>query len=364
MQLNKIFLGVGLVMISATAVAQSYAAAPRDVSIPQPGLVYPSYSSPVNKSLQPTVDAASYTYLRWMGSNVQLLVNYADFFYQLQKSEGSTAAGAYMAPQTALINTQLVSTAQKTLKNSTDLTLKNMQFVLATGDDSTLGAGTYAAIPGTDIMSPNADNFSFNADNILGTLGNEEKNSKNVDNLVMFLTGAAKPLGGLTLSKNAEERKKQLAGSDVQDYLLQSRTAAAAQSVAFSNLNYMAQERQIVPGLGTQAGMTTLPTDGNSKPVSDASQIQLEQFLSNRRVGNTSWFTNINTASSIAVQRETLFVLAEMEKQMFEQKILLERMLAEQVAMQVQQAQLNRTKLDYDRQSVQKNLASTADSGG
>lgn len=360
MQLKKVFLGVGLSLMSGVALAVTYAAPPRDASIPQPALVYPSYSSPVNKSLQPTVDAASYTYLRWMGSNVQLLVNYADFFYQLQKSESDGASGAYMAPITALANTQFVSAAEDTTKNSTDLTMKNVNFMLAYGDDSTLKADFYAALPGTDIESPSSDNYTFNANNLIGTKSNPsgEKDKDKVDQLIMFLTGGAKPLGGLTFSTDEKKRKQQLAGSDVKDYLLRSRIAAAAASVAYSNLNYLAQERQVVPDLGTKAGMTTLPTDGGAKNIKDASQLELEAFLVNRRVGNTSWYTNVNTASSIAVQRETLFVLAEMEKQMFEQKILLERMLAEQVALQTQQEQLTRTKLEYDRQSVQKNLAS------
>ncbi len=361
MQLKKILLGIGFGMMSSVAIAQqSSAPPPADVSIPQPGLVYPLYSAPVTQSLQPTLDAASYTYLRWMGSNVQLLVNYANFFYQLQKSEGDIGSGAYMAPTTALVNNYLIAARAGTITASTLATIKNVGYLLSPDDDSTLSAAKYVMVPGTDIKSPDANNIAFNANTIIGSFGYEDKINDDIGNLIMFLTGAAKPLGGLTFSKDADERKKQLQGADVQNYLLAARTASTGQSVAFSNLNYLAQERRIVPGVGQAAGMTTLPTDGSQKPVADASQLQLEEFMVNRRVGNKSWYTNMNTASSIAVQRETLFVLAEMEKQLFEQKILLERMLTEQVAIQEQQAQLNRTKLDYDRQNVQQQLSSSA----
>lgn len=352
--LNKVFLAVGFLMLPGMVLAQSSspAAPPRAVSYPQPsGPGIPAGTA------QPTVDLSSRAYLPWIGQNVGLLVNYADFFYQLQKGDATGGTTPYMAPTTALANGQLVTTAIDTSKNATDLTLKNVQYILAFGDESSMKSATYATMPGTDIQPAIIDDFAFNADNILGTLGYDENNAKAVDGLIMFLSGGAKPLGGLTFSSDADTRKKQLAGSDVQDYLLQSRMTAAGQSVVFSNLNYLAQERQIIKGLGSKAGMTTLPTDGSKKEVPDASQLQLEQFLVDRRVGNSSWYTSMNTASSITVQRETLFVLAEISKQMFQQKILMERMLAEQIAMQGQSAQLNRTKLDYDKQSVQKNLS-------
>lgn len=349
--LNKVFLGVGLLVFPWVSFAQN-AAPPRDVSIPQPS----GPSAPAGTP-QPTVDLASRAYLPWVGQNVQLLVNYADFFYQLQKGDASGGSSAYMSATTALANKQLVTTVIDTSKNATDLTLKNVQYILAWGDASAMNSSTYATMPGTDIQPSLVDNFAFNADNILGTIGYEDSDSKSVEALIMFLSGGAKPLGGLTFSDDTDTRKKQLAGSDVQDYLLQARMTAAGQSVAFSNLNYLAQERQIIKGLGTKAGMTTLPTDASKSERPDASQLQLEQFLVDRRVGNSSWYTSMDTASSITVQRETLFVLAEISKQMFQQKILMERMLAEQIAMQQQSAQLNRTKLDYDKQSVQKNLS-------
>lgn len=361
--LNKVFLAVGMLMLPGIILAQSSSpsAPPRDVSYPQPsGPGIPAGTA------QPTVDLSSRAYLPWIGQNVGLLVNYADFFYQLQKGDASGGSSPYMAPITALANMQLVSMGNETAKKVIQLTMKNVQDTLAYGDESTMAASTYAAIPATDTVPPVGGilmpNIQFNADMILGTLGFDDSTSSDkelspINALIMFLSGGAKPLGGLTFSTDADTRKKQLAGSDVQDYLLQSRMSAAGQSVAFSNLNYLAQERRIIKGLGVGGGMTTLPTDGNQKVIPDASQLQLEQFLVDRRVGNVSWYTNVNTASSITVQRETLFVLAEISKQMFQQRILMERMLAEQVAMQVQSAQLNRTKLEYDKQSVQKNLS-------
>ena len=371
--LKKVLLGAGLMVFSGITLAQD-APKPRDVSIPQP-------AGPASPAGVPTatVDLASRAYLPWIGENERLLVNYADLFYQLEKSNSSGSSGAYMATITALANNNLATTSKDTLKNSTSLTLTDVQkYILAFGDDATLNSTSYAMLNGTDVTQNSSDDFSFNADNILGVEGNTssklnyaipvngkiESDKDSVNTLVMFLGGAAQPLGGLTFSTDPETLKKQLAGSDVQSYLLQARTAAAGQSVALSNLNYLAQERMIVKDLGKKAGYSQLPTptDGSNPQnyINDASQLQIEKFLVDRRVGNSSWYTSVNNASSITVQRETLYVLAEISKQLFEQKLLMERMLAGQVAMQVQTAQLNKTKLDYDRSQVQQNLSSSS----
>lgn len=356
--LKKVLLGVTLAAFSGVVLADNpHEPPPPDVSIPQPaGPGYPAGTP------QPTVDAASLAYLPWVGANVRLLVNYSDFFYQLEKSNMSGGSSPYMAAVTTLANNQLVPTLSATAENSSKLTLQNVQAALAYGDTAALASTKYASIPGTDISdsTPLSDDFAFNSDNILGVLGYDSNQAEAVKGLIAFLGGSAKPLGGLTFSTTEKIRKQQLAGTDVQNYLLSSRTAAAAQSVALSNLNYLAQERLILKDLGTKSGMTTLPTDGNQKPIADASQLQLEQFLVDRRVGNSSWYTNVNTSSAIAVQRETLFVLAEVSKQLFDQKILMERMLAQTAVMEQQAAQINRAKLDYDQQTIQKSLIATA----
>jgi hypothetical protein len=355
--LTKIFLGVGLVGFSGVVLAQNTPAPP-----PPNATSYAQPSGPQNPggTPQPVVDAASNVYLPWIGKNEQVLINYADFFYQLEKGTTGSGSGAYMAPITALANTQLVTTTKGTLLTSIILSSLNLQNALPSGDEGTLNSATYATMLGSDIQPPGSlpqDDYTFNADNILGGSGYEDKDKgASIRALVVFLSGSTSP-AGLTFSKDDKTRKQQLAGSDVQSYLLRSRTAAAGQSVSFSNLNYLARERAIVKDLGKQAGMTTLPTDGAKQDINDASQLQLEQFLVDRRVGNASWYTSVNTASAITVQRETLFVLAEIEKQMFQQKILMERMLAAQAVTQEQTAEINRTKLDYDRQTVQKSLA-------
>lgn len=371
--LKKFLLGVGLAVFSGIVLAQSTPASPpTDVSIqPPPAPAFPSGTP------QPVVDAASYAYLPWIGENEQLLVNYESFFYQLQQSSFTAGSGAYMAAITALVNNQIVTTNTSTLIAATISTALSVQNVLAFGDQNTLNSTAYALTDGTDLEPPGGttpNDFAFNADNILGATGitdsqltsavpvNGSTSTKldAVNTLVLFLAGGVQPLGGLTFSSDATTRANQLASSDVQSYLLEARTAAAGQSVAFSNLNYLALERVIAKNLGKQAGYTTLPTDGTQTAINDASQLQLEQFMVERRVGNSSWYTAMNTASSITVQRETLFVLAEIEKQLFQQKLLMERMLASQVAIQVQSAQLNKTKLNYDQSQVQQNLSSSS----
>ncbi|HEV2613505.1 MAG TPA: hypothetical protein VGV92_02220 [Gammaproteobacteria bacterium] len=362
---KKILLSVGLLSLTGAALAQN---PPPPTITPAQAPVGPIF--PSSGSVQPSIDAASNAYLPWLGQNLMNLVAYEELFWKLQQSDVSGGSSAYNATGTAYANTQLVNTLQTTLQSSVGITETNMQTMLAFGSSPPSAATTaLAMLPGTDNTPPNnnkqpaSDNAFLNADTILGVFNYDPTNSTAaaaVNNLVMFLTGQAQPIG--ILSFNPATVATQMGQADVQNYLLEARAAAAAQSVAMSNLQYLAQERALVKGLGTNAHMTTLPLDTNTPqtPINDASQLQLEQFLVDRRVGNPLWYANVNTASSTAVQRETLFVLAEISKQMFEQKLLLERMLAEEVAMQQSTSQINQAKINYDYQTVQSSLSATA----
>lgn len=364
---TRFLVGSGLVLFSSVLMAQN---APTKVqpsppiqAVAIPNAVSYPFPYPANHTLQPTVDAAGTTYLPAIGQNLVALVQYQQLFWQMQQDGVNGATSAYKSSSTMTANTQLIPIVITTLKNTTAITLADVQNAMEWGLDASMVKGTYATIPGTDITPSSKgdsllNDFAFNADNLLSVTGYESKSKDDVKGLVAFLSGSANPIGGLTLSPDKDKRTTQLGLDSVKSYLVEARAATAAQSVALSNLNYLAQERLVVPGLGKDAGMTTFPTDGTEQTVADASQLQLEQFLVDRRVGNTSWYTNMNTASSVAIQRETLFVLAEISKQLYQQKILMERLLAEQIAMQQATAQINSTKIAYDQQSVQQTLSS------
>jgi hypothetical protein len=174
-----------------------------------------------------------------------------------------------------------------------------------------------------------------------------------VEKLITFLSGMVEPLDVVRLSDDPNKRKSQIEESaQIQRLLLLTRSYTATQSVALNNLYFLAKEREIIPKLGEQSAMTTLPTDGSEDEIKDASQLQLEEFLVNRRVGNSAWYAAVNTASPIAIQRETLFVLAEVQQQLFQLRMINERLLAAMSVMQFQIAQLNKAQMSVAVQDV------------
>jgi hypothetical protein len=108
------------------------------------------------------------------------------------------------------------------------------------------------------------------------------------------------------------------------NYQLSARSSTAARSVAINNFEKIIAERTPIKDLGTKAGLK----DKDGKPIADASPLQVESYLANRRVDNPAWYAHVSAASPANVQRETLIVLAEIEAQNFQAHMDRERMLA------------------------------------
>lgn len=108
------------------------------------------------------------------------------------------------------------------------------------------------------------------------------------------------------------------------DYQLNVRSSIAAKSVAVSNFEHMIAERTPIKDLGKQSGLV----DKDGKPVDDASPLQVEKYLANRRVDNPKWYAHVQSESAANVQRETLVVLAEIEAQNYQAHMDRERLLA------------------------------------
>lgn len=366
----KGLLLTSLFAVSASFADTTYAPPPRNVAAAPttpaptyPNLVWP-YNMPAGGTAAvPTAEVNAFNYLPylpWIGANVAQLVNYADFFYQLEKAS-VTSVGGYKTDVTMALNLQKIISDQDTSTAAAKLTLSNITKLLS--PSSIFFGQALLTIPGSDTAvpcqgqnCPVIDNSAFDVDTLMGSDGYDSTQQKAVDNLMSFLSGAAQPLPTLALSTDQKTRAQQLQRPDVQQFLLAKRALVAAQSLAISNLNYLAQERNIISGLGTKAGMTTLPTDGNEKPVADASLLQLEEFMINRRVGNTAWYQAMNNAPPAVLQRETLYVLAEMQQQMLQMQMTNERLLATMSMIQMQANGMATATLGSQQTMINKNL--------
>jgi len=368
---------------SSSAFANTATPLPKDAGakMQRPAPIYPgatwNYALPaISANTLPTLDKNTQQYLPylpWIGQNIALLVNYADFFYQLQQADINGATGPYNSIATATSNTLISQTREKNMGEASRQTSAELANQL-TFDPLKAASLKLAQIPGTDSVAPCTgagcptapSNEQFNADSIFGSLGYTDGQATNINSLIHFLANLTQPLPDPGLSTNSATRKSQLQRADVQNYLLMIRTLVSLQSMALSNFNFLAEERKIIAGLGEKANMK-LPPDspgGDPKPVKDASQLQLEQYLINNRLNNPNWYASMNTASPAAVQREMLYVLAETQRQLFELRMVNERMLATMSTMQMALTQMSRSNIQVSADRVKGSLEATGSSGG
>lgn len=220
-----------------------------------------------------------------------------------------------------------------------------------------------ADIPAIDIFINPPIGFSFkpsttnidsgnqmvNIDTLLSPLAYSSFDFKNIKNNPAYnfiqLSGSLYQPVGISLMNQDPKLKPEDIESiqnseDYRKYRAAIRSYVAAQSVGASNLYQMMAERIPQPGLGTIAGMTT----------KDVSLLQLEQYMATRRSQNPNWYAQMTTATPATLQRETLYVLAEIREQMFQLQMQNERLLATLSVMQMQQnaqgAKLNLIQLE------------------
>jgi intracellular multiplication protein IcmX len=129
-----------------------------------------------------------------------------------------------------------------------------------------------------------------------------------------------------------QELKNFMTSPAFQNYQLNVRSTLASRSVLLNNLEHMIAERSTIQNLGKEAGLK----DSNGKSITDASPLQVQQYVATHRVHSKQWYQNMANASPATVQRETLYVLAEIEAQNFQRHMDNERLLAAISSLQIQ----------------------------
>ncbi|GAB4393260.1 MAG: hypothetical protein Tsb005_10800 [Gammaproteobacteria bacterium] len=194
-------------------------------------------------------------------------------------------------------------------------------------------------------------NNSLNLNSLLGPLAYQPGTPDNPLSLeqryalyfIRFLTGQADPIEVPTAAELEN------AGTSARNkFLVALRAYTAHQSVGASNLYQMFARRVTVPNLGLLSGLR----DANGNPVINASPLEVERHMATRRILTPQWFDDMEKASPITIQRETLYTLAEIEYLMNQQRDINERMLATLTALQLESLEQNRTGLDQLRQQV------------
>lgn len=144
-------------------------------------------------------------------------------------------------------------------------------------------------------------------------------------NYIKFLADEAQPISNLNIGGLSTDQLKQLQSeTSFQNYQVSLRALIAQQSIAYSNLYHLYAERLPQQGLGTSVGMV----DNQGNKITNASPLQVEQYIATRRADNPSWYQKMSTASSTTLLREIAMELAEIEKQQYQLHMDNERSLA------------------------------------
>jgi hypothetical protein len=177
--------------------------------------------------------------------------------------------------------------------------------------------------------------------------GNPDFTAKAAFGYLQFVSSLGEPIG-INQSELVEAQKKLMATTEVgRTYTVSLRSIIAARSAAIDNLLKMYVRRLPIDGLGEKAGMPDKV---------DASPAEVEHYIATRRTTDAQWYTSMSKASAPTVARETLFVLTEIQQQLYNLGQDNERMLAMLSVMQLDQVIAQKKALDEKESEVRRLL--------
>lgn len=145
----------------------------------------------------------------------------------------------------------------------------------------------------------------------------------------------------------AADLKSFVTSPSYEQYQLAARTIITERSVALNNLNELIAERSPITTPQSNSNLAQLSQQIGVTPATEkdskgntvyayASPLQISNYVTTHRTSDPNWYKQMMSASPATVQRETLFVLAEMESELQRQHIDNERILATLTASQMQ----------------------------
>lgn len=213
---------------------------------------------------------------------------------------------------------------------------------------------------------------------------------KAVQNYIEFITQSYKPvtegIDFTTLKAQLDQMKPDQLASAIhnfqntpafRNYQLSVRSAMANQSIAINNFAQIVAERNPLTNLNNDKldpskldpNLAALSNAVGVKPYiievdnpnnpgkkikiyAYASPLQITSYMATHRVNNSQWYQQMASASPAAVQREALYVLAEIESQLHQAHIDQQRMLATLTALQMQSGASNQMMLKTQANDV------------
>ena len=277
----------------------------------------------------------------------------------------AAAAAGQALTQSSLVTLMSTPNPQTVLKPlatilSSDFPICNISNIIGSAMCGSQFNNAYAQI---------SDN-NFNLDVLLGATsittsvpsnappGFPYNQSQMAQNFIQFVAGIVPPLPVLPIGLPTPDQNKLASYIEkpaVQNYLSSAHSYRALESVGLSNFNFLYGERLTQSGLGQQAKLKTIPNSatGSSSSIDDASILQIQEYMANRRALNPAWYSQIyNMTSTTALIKEVIFILAEIRYELFQNRLVAERQLAAASALQLQGLKAGRILLNQQYQSA------------
>ena len=206
-------------------------------------------------------------------------------------------------------------------------------------------------VPGlSEIAQAKMNDRSYNVDAlILPQSYNTQTQMKAASDFIAYLAKNYKSPNSLNLAnlKNRTSDLNNLKNTvQYQNYLVDNRSNIAAVSIPLSNFYHIYSERISLKSIINKMEKNGQPVNKTIKNVVETlsknninSLLELQNYVSNHRITDQKWREKMMSASPATVQRETLFVLAEIESQLQRLHLDNERLLATVSGAQIQMVQ-------------------------
>lgn len=161
-----------------------------------------------------------------------------------------------------------------------------------------------------------------------------EKNQ--AKNVIGALSGTLAPLNTINFNQlvanlsgdKANNIKAKLSEKQIQEYLSALRSYTATQTMALSNLYQLFAERQAIDPKKLSPDLKTAFDAVNSQIKGPLSVLQLESFMTTRRIIDQNWHKGLLKENPATLQREQTELLAENLAESYQTRMTLERLLA------------------------------------
>ena len=258
----------------------------------------------------------------------------------------------------AILNQNTIAKAlTSTPTSATNMT--NLLSVMTAADSANpnqntfLGASTSTAFA----QQQTQGNQTLTANILLNPLTYNATQQKQAQKYIQFAANLATPVKQLDTSKltPAQMLKLQTKPS-YKTYEVAVRSILAARSVALANLYKAYAERTPL----TIDANGTSTSQSNNPPISVLSQ---REMLATQRITSPDWYKNMATQPVTVIDRESLYIQAEMRYEMYQMHKDMERLLVTMSMLQIQGLQANEQGLGILLNKVQQDINSITGTG-